>query len=187
MSLLQVVSDSQREYNDNDINSSESSTHSVLVIYALNVGDRYPLNPWSSVAVCMSIRRLVCPRIPFSMFPLWILRHLELTGFECSSTRMATATSTPTKTTTCTSRLFESLSFLRLRPQDKALSSGLCCSVCSYSGYSKLHTCFFQFWCHAFHSSPFLLILEKLSACIEFLLVLSRRVPNTHLYQLTEK
>ena len=41
--LLQVVSDSQREYNGNDINSSESSTHSVLVIYALNVGDRCPL------------------------------------------------------------------------------------------------------------------------------------------------
>jgi len=35
-----VVSDSQREYNNNDINSSESSTHSVVVIYALNVGDR---------------------------------------------------------------------------------------------------------------------------------------------------
>ena len=49
--LLQVVSDSQREYNGNDINSSESSTHSVLVIYALNVGDRYPLRKFMIVAL----------------------------------------------------------------------------------------------------------------------------------------
>ena len=48
---MQVISDSQREYNGNEISNSESSTHSVLVIYALNVGDRYPLNQRSFVFV----------------------------------------------------------------------------------------------------------------------------------------
>lgn len=34
-----MVADSQREYNGNEISSSESSTHTVMVMYPLVVGD----------------------------------------------------------------------------------------------------------------------------------------------------
>ncbi len=35
-----VISDSQREYNGNDMSDSESSTHSIIVIQQLSPGDR---------------------------------------------------------------------------------------------------------------------------------------------------
>ncbi|CAM6053923.1 unnamed protein product [Sphagnum tenellum] len=34
-----VIADSQREYNGNELSSSESSTHTIMVLYPLNVGD----------------------------------------------------------------------------------------------------------------------------------------------------
>ena len=35
----QVIADSQREYNGNELSSSESSTHTILVLYPLGYGD----------------------------------------------------------------------------------------------------------------------------------------------------